>query len=36
MLQEREAAGSQRGSRVSETIVKVESQVPADEGSGTL
>jgi hypothetical protein len=35
MLQEREAAGSQRGSRVSETIVKVESQGPADKGSGT-
>jgi len=36
MLQEREAAvQSQRGSRVSETTVKVDAQVPADEESGT-
>jgi hypothetical protein len=36
MLQEREAAvQSQRGSRVSETTVKTDAQVPADKGSGT-
>ena len=36
MLQEREAAvQSQRGSRVSETTVKVDAQVPADKESGT-
>lgn len=36
MLQEREAAvQSQRGSRVSETTVKVDAQIPADNESGT-
>jgi hypothetical protein len=35
MLQEREAAQSQRGSRVSETTVKAEAQIPADKESGT-
>lgn len=35
MLQEREAAQSQRGSRVSETTVKVDAQIPADKESGT-
>jgi len=36
MLQEREAAvQSQRGSRVSETTVKLDGPVPADKGSGT-
>lgn len=36
MLQEREAAVSQRGARASETSVKVDSQVPADKGSVVL
>ena len=40
MLQEREAAQSQRGARISETSVKADSQgapIPSDKGSsGTL